>query len=52
VGRSGDDARARQQLAECGHEDERVDERVHPVERPAGPGRPESSELVGGQRCS
>ena len=34
------------QLAHRGDQDQRVDERVHAVERPSGPGGPEAANLV------
>src|SRR5262249_33092954 len=43
------DAGAREQVAEGGDEDERVDEGVHAVEGPAPPRGPESADLVGGE---
>ena len=49
AGRGGD-ARSRQQLGQCGHQHERVDERVHAVERPAAPGRPKAARLIACER--
>jgi hypothetical protein len=45
AGRGGD-ARTRQQLAQRGHEHDRVNRGVHAVERPAAPRRPEPANLV------
>src|SRR5262249_47452019 len=36
----------RQQLGQRRREDERIDERIHPVERPAAPGGPEPANLI------
>src|SRR6185503_393839 len=46
VARRRGDARFRQQLGQRGHEHQRVDERVHAVEAPAAPGRPEALDLI------
>ena len=46
----GCDAGFRQQLGQRGSEDERVDERVHAVERPPAPRRPEPADLIGSER--
>ena len=45
----GRDAGFWQQFVERGHEDEGVDERVHPVQRPAAPGGPEGADLIAGK---
>ena len=42
----GDDAGVRQQLAQRRYEHERVDHRVHTVERPAAPRGPEAANLI------
>ena len=44
------DARSRQQLGQRRHEHQRVDERVHAVERPAAPRGPEAADLIRRQR--
>src|SRR6267154_156831 len=42
----GGDSRARQELTQRGHENERVDERIHAIKCPAAPGRPKAANLV------
>src|SRR5262249_9007017 len=50
IGLIGRDAGAGEKVAECGDQHERVDEGVHAVERPTGPGGPETADLIGGER--
>ena len=50
VGLGGGEAGTGQEIAQRRHEDEGVDEGIHAVERPSGPGGPEAADLVGGQR--
>ena len=50
VGLVGGQAGARQQIAQGRNQHQGVDEGVHAVERPAGPGGPEAADLVGGER--
>ena len=47
VARRRRDARFRQKLGQRGHEHQRVDEGIHPIETPSAPGRPEAFNLVG-----
>src|SRR5580704_15703990 len=44
------DAGARQKFAQRRQQNQRIDERVHPVEGPAAPRGPESTDLIGGER--
>ncbi len=46
VGLGGGQAGAREEIAQRGDQDEGIDEGVHAIERPAGPGGPEAADLV------
>src|SRR5439155_1014338 len=50
VARRSRNARPRQQLGERGHEHERINERVHAVERPSTPRGPEAAHLIWRER--
>ena len=50
VGLSGCDAGARQQIAQRRDHDQRIQERIHAVQRPTAPGCPEAAHLVGAER--
>src|SRR5262249_10055016 len=51
IRRGAAESRFREQLGERRTQDQGVDERVHPVECPAGPGGPEAAALRGSESC-